>query len=77
MEHQNCFFVALPYGERYDWLRNVLAKGNAEITSHGERYPIDQPKLIPISEATLYLRPKEQRLQRRSGVESALQVHRV
>jgi deazaflavin-dependent oxidoreductase (nitroreductase family) len=77
VEHEDCFLVALPYGERSDWLCNVLAKGKAEITSHGERYPVDQPKVIPISEATLYFRPKEQRLQRRFGVESALQVHRV
>ena len=75
MENEDYFLVALRYGERSGWLRNVLAKGNAEITSHGERHPIDQPEVIPVSEATLYFRPE--RLQRRFGVESALQVHRV
>jgi len=76
-EHEVFFFVALPYGERTDWLRNVLAKGKAEITTHGMRCPVERPEVIPISEATLYFRPKEQRLQRRFGVESAVRVRRA
>ena len=77
VEHEDCFFVALPYGERTDWLRNVLSKGKAEITTHGKRYSVDRPEVVPISQATLYFRPKEQRLQRRFGVKSALQVRRA
>ncbi len=77
VEHQECFLVALPYGERTDWMHNVLTDGKAEITTDGKRYPVDRPEVIPISEATAYFRPKEQRLQRRFGVESALRMHRT
>ena len=77
VEHEDCFLVALPYGTRTDWLQNVLATGKAEITTRGKRYAVDRPEVIPISEVTLFFRPKEQRLQRRFGVESALRVHRA
>jgi deazaflavin-dependent oxidoreductase (nitroreductase family) len=77
VEHEDCFLVALPYGERTDWLHNVLANGKAEITTCGKCYPVDRPEVIPISEATPYFRPKEQRLQRRFGVESALRMRRA
>ena len=66
-----------PYGERTDWLHNVLTSGKAEITTSGKRYPVDRPEVIPIAEATPYFRPKEQRLQRRFGVESALRMRRA
>ena len=56
VEHDGCFLVALPYGERTDWLRNVLAMGKAEITTGGKGYPVDRPEVIPISEGTLLLR---------------------
>ena len=29
VEHDDSFLIALPYGERTDWLRNVLATGSA------------------------------------------------
>jgi deazaflavin-dependent oxidoreductase (nitroreductase family) len=77
VQHEDCFLVALPYGERTDWLHNVIAAGKAEITIGGERYPVDRPEVIPISEATPYFRPKEQRLQRRFGVGSALRMRRT
>ena len=75
--HEDSFLVALPYGERTDWLHNVLAAGRAEIATGGERHAVDRPEVIAISEATPYFRPKEQRLQRRFGVASALRVHRA
>ena len=77
VEHEDGFLVALPYGEGTDWLRNVLANGKAEITTGGKRQPVERPEVIPISEATPYFRPKEQRLQRRFRVESALRLRRT
>lgn len=77
VEHEDCVLVALPYGERTDWLHNVLTNGKAEITTGGKRYPIDRPEVIPIADATLYFQPKEQRLHRRFGVETALRMRRT
>jgi deazaflavin-dependent oxidoreductase (nitroreductase family) len=38
--------VPLPYGSGVDWLRNVLAAGDATITSNGRTYHVIQPKVI-------------------------------
>lgn len=75
--HGDDFYIALPYGERTDWLKNVLASGNAQILTGGESYAVDLPETVPMAEATGYFRSKEQRLHRRFRVESALRLHRV
>lgn len=72
--HEDHFLIALPYGKRTDWLKNVLDKGSAVIVTSGHTYEIDLPEVIPIAEATAYFRPKEQRMQRQFHVESALKV---
>jgi deazaflavin-dependent oxidoreductase (nitroreductase family) len=77
VEHQDSFLIALPYGERTDWLKNVLAQGSATLVTKGHAYEVGQPEVIPMAEATTYFRPREQSFQRRFGVESALEVHRV
>jgi hypothetical protein len=77
VEHDGDFYIALPYGERTDWLRNVLAAGGATFVSGGLAYEVDGPEVVPMSEAAAYFRPREQRMQRRFGVDSALRIHRV
>src|SRR5437868_215382 len=72
VECDDGFVIALPYGERTDWTKNVLATGSAVIITDGSTYGVDRPEVIPMTEATTYFRPKEQRLQRRFRVESAL-----
>jgi deazaflavin-dependent oxidoreductase (nitroreductase family) len=74
--HDDSFLIALPYGERTDWLKNVLAKGSATIVTNGHTYEVDEPEVIPMAEATAYFRPQEQRLHRQFHVGTALQVHR-
>jgi deazaflavin-dependent oxidoreductase (nitroreductase family) len=68
------FLIALPYGERTDWLRNVLTKGSAVIVAGGHAFEIEQPEVVPMSEVTAYFRPGEQRMQRQFRVASALRV---
>ena len=70
--HDDAYLIALPYGERTDWLRNVLANGSATLVSGGQEYQVDNPELIPMSDATGFFRPQERRLHRRFGVETAL-----
>jgi deazaflavin-dependent oxidoreductase (nitroreductase family) len=74
-QHDDSFLIALPYGRRTDWLKNVLDRGSATIVSNGHAYEVDQPGVIPMAEATAYFRPKEQRMHRQFHVDSALQVH--
>lgn len=72
--HDDSFLIALPYGRRTDWLKNVLSQGSATIVSNGHTYEVSQPEVIPMAEATAYFRPREQRMQRQFHVDSALQV---
>jgi deazaflavin-dependent oxidoreductase (nitroreductase family) len=77
VQHDEGFLIALPYGERTDWMKNVIASGTATVITNGQTYGVDQPKVIPMSQATRYFGPKEQKLHLRFGVESCLQVHRT
>jgi deazaflavin-dependent oxidoreductase (nitroreductase family) len=77
VEHDDGFLIALPYGDRTDWSKNVLASGAARLVTHGQAYEVDQPQLIPMTDATRYFGPKEQKLHRRFAVDTCLQVHRV
>ena|SRR5215510_2368598 len=72
--NDDSFFIALPYGQRTDWLRNFLAKGCATIITHGHTYEVDRPEVIPMAKATGYFRPREQRMHRQFHVDTALQV---
>jgi deazaflavin-dependent oxidoreductase (nitroreductase family) len=77
VEHDDGFLIALPYGTRTDWAKNVLASGTATVVNHGHAYGVDQPQVIPMTEATKYFGPKEQKLHRRFAVDTCLRVHRV
>jgi hypothetical protein len=43
------FLVALPYGTRAQWLRNVMAAGSAVLVHEGSTYQVDRPELIPMA----------------------------
>jgi deazaflavin-dependent oxidoreductase (nitroreductase family) len=55
------FVVALPYGPRADWVRNVVAMGSATIDHDGRTIRVDQPELVPASYANRFLPPRQQR----------------
>ncbi len=77
VEHGDEFLIALPYGPRTDWLRNVLTAGSASVVTAGHTYAVDHPEVVPIAEATGYFGAQEQRLHRRFHVETALKLHRI
>ena len=58
-------------------MKNVLASGTATVVTHGKTLAVDQPQVIPMTEATRYFLPKEQKLHQRFAVDTCLQVHRV
>ena len=74
VRHEDGFLIALPYGKRTDWLKNVLGKGSATIVTNGHTYEVDRPEVIPMAEATAYFRPREQRMHRQFHVDAVLQV---
>jgi deazaflavin-dependent oxidoreductase (nitroreductase family) len=73
-QHDDSFLIALPYGKRTDWLKNVLDKGSAAIVADGQVYEVDRAEVIPMADATSYFRPRQQRMHRQFHVDSALQV---
>ena len=75
--HDDSLLIALPSGERTDWMKNVLATGKATVVTHGRTNGVDQPQVIPMTDATSYFGPKEQKLHRRVAVDTCLRVHRV
>ena len=77
VEHEDSVLIALPYGERTDWMKNVLASGRATIVSNGQTVEVDRPQIIAMTEATRYFLPKEQKLHTRFAVDTCLRVHRV
>jgi deazaflavin-dependent oxidoreductase (nitroreductase family) len=74
-QHDDSFLIALPYGQRTDWLKNVLASVSAALVTNGHTYEVDQPEVIPMAQANAQFRPREQRMHRQFHVDSALQVH--
>jgi deazaflavin-dependent oxidoreductase (nitroreductase family) len=75
--HDDNLFIALPYGERTDWLKNVVASGSAAVVMNGRTYAVDKPEVIPITEATSFFRPREQRMHRQFHIDSALRLRRI
>ena len=71
------FVIAIVYGSRTDWLRNVLASGSATIVHEGHTYPVDHPEVMPIETATAYFPAEHRRQFRRYRVSQCLQVRRA
>jgi hypothetical protein len=77
MPTEDGFMIAIVYGSRTDWLKNVLAGGAAAIVYEGDIYPVDQPEIVPMGRASSYFPPTLQRIHRRIRVDRCLQVRRV
>ena len=43
------FLVMLPYGSNTQWLRNVLAAGEATLVTEGRTVCVERPEIIPFS----------------------------
>lgn len=70
------FLIPLPYGERVDWLKNVLAAGECEIEDKGVSYPAAEPEVVDREEATPLLPPRTRRQLGLYGVEKYLKLKR-
>jgi deazaflavin-dependent oxidoreductase (nitroreductase family) len=69
--------MALPYGTRADWLRNVLAAGSATIVSRGESFSVDQPIIAATAEVASHIAARTLRTLRLFGVTECLHVRRT
>jgi deazaflavin-dependent oxidoreductase (nitroreductase family) len=71
------FLIALVYGSRTNWLRNVLASGSATIVHEGQTYEVDQPEVIPMHAVAARFTSSDQQGFRMLGVDQVLRVRRV
>ena len=71
------FVIAIVYGSRTDWLKNVLASGAAAIVHEGVTFPVDQPEIVPMKSARAYFPAQIQRIHRRIRADRCLRVRRV
>ncbi len=71
------FVILLPYGDRPDWVRNVLAAGEATIVHEGEVFAVAEPELLDTAESGHEFTDAEQREIRMFGNHRCLRVRRV
>jgi deazaflavin-dependent oxidoreductase (nitroreductase family) len=71
------FVIALPYGANTDWLKNVLASGNATILHDGQAYHVDRPQVVPLEQEASSFSPGNRRAHRVFDVKEGLKVRRV
>ena len=70
----DAFVIPLPYGEEMDWLKNVLAAGQATVGAKGETYEVFEPEVIAAAEAFPLLDERHRRTWRRFGIERFLSM---
>jgi deazaflavin-dependent oxidoreductase (nitroreductase family) len=71
------FLIALPYGSRAQWLRNVLAAGTAELMTEGRTHRVDRPQIIPAKDVADRFSATDQRLFRALATTECLRLRRV
>lgn len=64
--------VPLPYGAEADWVRNVLAVGEALLDHEGERFALVNPRIVPLDTVRAKLPAADRRSTRLFGVREAL-----
>jgi deazaflavin-dependent oxidoreductase (nitroreductase family) len=68
------FLIPLTYGRDVDWLRNVLAAGQATVTAKGQTYQVAGPEVISAETAFPMLTRGWRTIYRRGGVAHFLKV---
>jgi deazaflavin-dependent oxidoreductase (nitroreductase family) len=70
----NSFVIALAYGDRADWVRNVLANGGAVIELGGQTSITANPVIVPSAVVLDELPPRQQRAITMFGVAKCLRL---
>jgi deazaflavin-dependent oxidoreductase (nitroreductase family) len=68
------FLIALPYGTRADWVRNVVASGSATVVANGERIDVDRPTILATSDVADLIPRRTLRTLRLFGVKQCLHL---
>jgi deazaflavin-dependent oxidoreductase (nitroreductase family) len=70
------FLIALPYGTRADWVRNVLASGSATVVTQGDRVDVDRPTVVATADVAGQIPAKTLRTLRLFGVKQCLHLEK-
>jgi deazaflavin-dependent oxidoreductase (nitroreductase family) len=70
------FLIALPYGTRADWVRNILASGSATVVTHGERFDVARPTIVATDDVAGQIPAKTMRTLRLFGVNQCLHLEK-
>jgi deazaflavin-dependent oxidoreductase (nitroreductase family) len=76
IETSTGLLVALPYGTRADWVRNVLDAGSATVVTHGERVDVKSPNIVAISDVAGSIPRGTMRMLRLFGVSQCLHLEK-
>ena len=68
--------IALPYGARTDWLRNVLAAGSATVVTGGQRVNVDRPVVVTTADVADLIPGRTMRTLRLFGVSQCLSLEK-
>jgi len=68
------YLIALPYGTRAQWLRNVLAAGSAELVHEGATFRVERPELIPMETVAEHFTPSDQSMFKALRVDQCLRL---
>jgi deazaflavin-dependent oxidoreductase (nitroreductase family) len=69
--------IAMPYGTRADWVRNVLAAGSATVVTKGDRVDVDRPSFVAIADVAHLIPKRTMRMLRLFGVTQLLQLEKA
>jgi len=68
------FVIAMVYGRRTDWVRNVLAAGSATLDFEGDSYEVGEPEIVPTSDVADAFSAGDQRINRLLAIDECLRL---
>jgi deazaflavin-dependent oxidoreductase (nitroreductase family) len=76
IETKTGLLIALPYGTRADWTRNVLAAGSATVVTQGDRVAVGRPTIVATDDVAAMIPRRTARTLRLFGVSQCLRLDR-
>jgi deazaflavin-dependent oxidoreductase (nitroreductase family) len=76
IESPTGLLIALPYGSRADWVRNVVDAGSATVVTQGERVCVGNPTIVATADVAELIPRRTMRMLRLFGVSQFLRLER-
>jgi hypothetical protein len=68
------FVIPMPFGERTQWAKNILAAGGAQVVWNGRTYDVTSPELIDAATAGPSFSGAQRAAAGRVGIDTYMQV---